>query len=101
VNYWSYNDVYVDPADNTDKSLMPSGEVLLIDRNNVEGVRCYAAIQDIEALESGEQAATRYFPKTWVEKNPSVRWMLLQSAPLMVPFRVNATASMEVLNGGT
>lgn len=96
VEYCVYNDVYIDPVDGQTKSLMPSGEVLLLS-NDVEGTRCYAAIQD----EKAGYTATRYFPKSWWEEDPAVRWMLLQSAPLMVPFRPNATASLEVLNGGT
>lgn len=95
IAFYSYNDKYIDPADNTTKDLMPSGEVVLTS-DEVEGTRCYAAIQDEEA----GYAATRYAVKSWLEKDPAVRWMLLQSAPLMVPFRPNATASMEVLNGG-
>lgn len=95
VEYWVYNDVYIDPISGSTMNLMPSGEVLLLS-NDIEGTRCYAAIQD----EKAGYAATRYFPKSWLEEDPAVRWMLLQSAPLMVPFRPNATASLEVLNGG-
>lgn len=95
IEYWVYNDVYIDPVDGQTKNLMPSGEVLLLS-NDIEGTRCYAAIQD----EKANYKATRYFPKSWLEEDPAVRWMLMQSAPLMVPFRPNATASLEVLNGG-
>lgn len=95
IEFWVYNDVYIDPLDGQTKHLMPSGEVLLLS-NDVEGTRCYAAIQD----EAANHKATRFFSKSWLEQDPAVRWMLLQSAPLMVPFRPNATASLEVLNGG-
>jgi hypothetical protein len=94
VNYWVYDDVYVDPFDGATKHVMPSGEVLLLSKN-VEGVRAYGCIQDVEA----KMTATRYFPKSWIEPDPSVRWLMLQSAPLMVPYRINACASLEVLNG--
>ena len=37
-----------------------------------------------------EKGVTRYFTKSWLEEDPSVRWLLLQSAPLVVPYRPNA-----------
>lgn len=95
VEYWVYNDTYVDPFDGATKRLMPSGEVLLLS-DSVEGVRAYGMIHDEEAA----LKATRYFSKSWLEQDPSVRWLMLQSAPLMVPYRINACASLEVLNGG-
>ncbi|MBX3173278.1 MAG: major capsid protein [Gemmatimonadaceae bacterium] len=96
VDYYVYDDLYIDPVDATEKHLMPSGEVVLT-ADEVEGTRCFAAIRDEDA---GFQAVP-YFPKSWKEPDPAVRWMLMQSAALMVPFRPNASASMEVLNGGS
>ena len=58
----------------------------------LEGVRAFGAIQDEEA---GYQAV-EYFTKSWVEKDPSVRWLLMQSAPLPVPYRVNASLCATV-----
>lgn len=95
VEYWVYDDIYIDPADGATKHVMPSGEVVLLS-SMIEGVRAYGMIEDFTA----QLKATRYFPKSWVEEDPSVRWLLMQSAPLMVPFRPNASASLEVLNGG-
>lgn len=86
---WTYNDVYLDDA-GVQRNLIDPGE-LLIAGPDVEGTRCYAAIQDEEA---GYEAA-RYFTKSWLEKDPAVRWLLLQSAPLPVPFRVNATVRVK------
>lgn len=96
IDFYVYDDLYIDPVDNTEKNLMPSGEVVLT-ADEVEGTRCFAAIRDEKA---GYQAVP-YFAKSWLEEDPAVRWMLMQSAALMVPFRPNASASMEVLNGGT
>lgn len=57
----------------------------------VEGVRQFGAILDHDALQ-----AMAYFPKSWVEKDPSLRLLLLQSAPLLVPYRVNSTFRAKV-----
>jgi len=61
--------------------------------NGVEGYRAFGAIRDEEA---GYQPLP-YFSKSWIEKDPAVRWLLLQSAPLMVPYRINGSLSAQVL----
>ena len=38
-----------------------------------------------------------YFSKSWVEEDPAVRYLMLQSAPLVVPYRVNASLCAKVL----
>jgi hypothetical protein len=59
----------------------------------MEGVRAYGAIRDEEA---GLQALP-YFVKSWIEPDPSVRFIMMQSAPLLVPYRVNACIKVQVL----
>lgn len=88
---WVYDDVYVDDA-GADQHLMPSGTVLM-GSSAIEGVRCYGMIQDPKA----GYKATRYFPKTYYEDDPAVTWLLLQSAPLVVPSRPNASFKAQVL----
>lgn len=58
----------------------------------VEGVQQFGAILDEEAL-----MALRYFPKSWVEPDPSRRFVMTQSAPLVVPGKPNATFKASVL----
>jgi len=60
---------------------------VLVISPELDGVRCFGAIKDEEA---GFQALP-YFPKSWLEKDPAVRYLLMQSAPLPVPYRVNAS----------
>jgi hypothetical protein len=86
-----YDDIYLDDA-GVEQHLMPSGEVVMTG-DALEGNRCYAAIQD----EAAGYAATRYHVKSWVENDPPVRWLMLQSAPLVVPFRPNASLGAAVL----
>lgn len=88
---WVYSDVYVD-EDGNDQNLVPDYTVMMAAGNDgrkggLEGVRAYGTILDEE---SGYKA-TRYFNKSWLEKDPAVRWLLLQSAPLVFPYRPNAS----------
>ncbi|KKM68257.1 hypothetical protein LCGC14_1462700 [marine sediment metagenome] len=92
-NIFTYSGWYVDPADDTEKKMFPDGGVLMV--GPVEGVRAYGAIRDHDTL-----IAMPWFVKSWLEDDPSVRFILLQSAPLMVPYRINATLAIDVLNGG-
>lgn len=86
-----YTQTYVDDAGAT-QQLLPAGTVLM-GSTAIEGARCYGAIQDPKA----GYKATRFFTKTWAEEDPAVQWLLLQSAPLVVPFRANGSLRMTVL----
>jgi hypothetical protein len=83
---WVYNDVYTDDNGVT-QSMLPANTVLLGSAMQIEGTRCYGVIQD----EKAGYRAQRYFAKSWLEEDPALRWMLLQSAPLVVPYRPNAS----------
>jgi hypothetical protein len=90
-NIFAYSGWYVDDAGD-EQPILPAGTVLL-GGTQIEGVRAFGAIRDEEA---GYQALP-YYPKSWVEKDPSVRYLLMQSAPLTVPSRPNASLSATVL----
>ncbi|MEJ2419498.1 MAG: major capsid protein [Exilibacterium sp.] len=85
-DFWVYNDAYVDD-EGVSRNLLPDYTVLLGSQNLLEGTRCYGVIQD----EKAGYRASRYFSKSWLEEDPAVRWLLLQSAPLIVPYRPNAS----------
>lgn len=89
---YTYSGWYVDPETGTETALLPAGTVVGAAGDMVEGVRHYGAILDHDSLE-----AVPYFCKSWLEPDPSVRFMLMQSAPLLVPYRVNATFRASVL----
>lgn len=91
-NIFTYGGWYVDPADDVEKEIFPAGEVAMVS-SLVAGVRAYGAILD----GSAGLKALPYFPKTWEEHDPAVEWLMLQSAPLMVPTRPNATAKVKVV----
>ena len=82
---WVYNDSYINDK-GVLTNLLPSKTVILGSQDGLDGTRCYGAIHD----EKANWTASRYFTKSWIEEDPSVRWLLLQSAPLVVPYRPNA-----------
>lgn len=90
-NFWIYSDYYVDETD-TEQPMLPTGTVMLLSPQ-LEGVRHFGAIKDHEA---GFQSLP-YWPKSWVEPDPSVRYLMMQSAPLVVPYRPNAGLAASVL----
>lgn len=57
----------------------------------IEGVQHFGAILDEDAL-----MAMAYYPKSWVEPDPSRRFVMTQSAPLVVPGRPNASLKATV-----
>lgn len=92
-DFWQYQDWYRD-LDGTDNPYLPDYTVIL-SGPQLEGVRIFGAILDEEAGMEGPQAM-EYFPKSWLDKDPPVRYLMTQSAPLMVPYRINASLCATV-----
>jgi hypothetical protein len=93
-DYWVYAERYWNPDATpaaAEATLLDSGRVIGV--GDVLGVRHFGAIVDEEA---GFQPM-EFFAKSWCEHDPSVRILLMQSAPLMVPYRINASFSAKVL----
>lgn len=88
---WVYAGWYEHPETKVLTKFLPDHTVI-ITSPDLEGTRAYGAIRDEEA---GFQAVP-YYSKSWVEKDPAVRYLLLQSAPLPVPYRVNAAMCATV-----
>jgi hypothetical protein len=88
---WTYNDTYIDDA-GVEQNLMPSGTVIGASRQ-IEGTRHFGAIKD----EANNFEAVDIFSKSWVEEDPGHRWVLTQSAPLVVPYRPDASFAATVL----
>lgn len=86
-----YSDWYIDD-NGVEQPMLPSGTVIL-GSSQMQGVRAFGAIRDEQA---GYQAVP-YYPKSWVEQDPAVRYLLMQSAPLVVPTRPNASLCATVL----
>jgi len=79
IDLYAYDEWYLD--DNGDEQPMIAAGGLILGATNTRNAMLYGAIQDLEAIESGMVEAAR-FPKSWVTKEPSARWLKLQSAPL-------------------
>jgi hypothetical protein len=90
-SFYVYSGKYIDPLDNVEKDILPANTVLMLS-DSIEGVQHYGAVRDLKAGIQPRQ----YFVKSWEEEDPSVRFLLMQSAPLTVPYRVNASLCATV-----
>lgn len=92
IRVWVYSDIYEDD-NGTQIEIMDQNLVVGVNPAGVQGVRCFGAIMDARA---GYQSLD-IFPKTWMNEDPSVEYVMSQSAPLMVPRRPNATFKATVV----
>lgn len=109
-NLWLYADWYVDyqrdaagrivrdaqgNAQEFERPMLPDGSVILTGPD-LQGTRAYGLIQDpyfnYEPLS--------YAPKLWYNENPGQINLLMQSAPLPIPSRVNAAFCATVCAPG-
>jgi len=91
IDLYTYSDYYVDNS-NTPVPFMGTKDVVLTSPG-VEGVKAFGAIQDIAA----NMTPIDIFPKMFDENDPSARFILSQSAPLMIPVNPNCTLKATVL----
>ncbi len=84
----SYEEWYIDPTDNVEKPLLPSGTVIMVsDDSAATGFTlAYASIIDVV---NGTFNLPRV-PKSWIENKPPVRYIALQSRPLPIPTMVDS-----------
>ena len=88
---WVIPKLNVTYEDGTTARLVPDGTVIGVADAYFEGVRHHGAIQDLDNLQP-----SAYFVKSWTEPDPSARYVLLQSAPLLVPYRPNCSMRVTV-----
>ena len=91
TDIYVYSDYYHD-ADGSVVPFMDPRDVVLTGPN-IRGVRCFGAIQDIDA----QLQAMAMFPKMWKQEDPSATFIMTQSAPLMVPVNPNASLRARVV----
>ena len=87
---WVYNDWFVDD-NNVEQPMIPDGNIILCGEQML-GTRAYGQIMD----PAFNYEALPYAPKTWVEQDPAQRLLLMQSSPLVIPSRVNASFCANV-----
>lgn len=90
---WVYTGWYVDPQTGTEVAIIQDGWVILVAQNGLLGTRHFGAIRDEQA---GFQAR-EFFSKSWFVEDPPVRFLMMQSAPLIVPYRPNASMAVQVI----
>lgn len=93
---YTYTGDYLDDQTNATTPILPAGSVLMAAPTFVQGVRMFGAIRDLDAGPNG-LAALPKFTKSWKIPDPSQQMLLMQSAPLMVPYRPQATFGATVL----
>lgn len=86
-----YNDWYIDDS-NVQQPMLPNGTVILVSPD-LMGIRAFGVILDPEF----NYAALEFAPKTWVTQDPAQRLIMMQSAPLPIPGRPNASFAATVL----
>ncbi|PHM60628.1 phage capsid protein [Xenorhabdus stockiae] len=89
---WVYNDWFIDPVDGKEKPMLPEGTVIMSGAD-LMGTRAFGAILD-PAFNYGPMA---YAPKSWLQEDPAQRFLMVQSAPLVIPSRVNAALCATVV----
>jgi hypothetical protein len=87
---WVYNDWYVDD-NNVEQPMLADGTVLMSGQD-LMGTRAFGQILD----PAFNYTALPYAPKTWLENDPAQRFILMQSSPIVIPSRVNASLSATV-----
>ncbi|AWY08932.1 major head protein [Ruegeria phage vB_RpoS-V18] len=87
VNVWLVSGIgNTFKSNGTSVDILKSNEVLLVSRA-VDGVKAFGAILDGAAnLQPAD-----IFSKMWDQEDPSARFIMSQSAPLMIPVNPNAT----------
>ena len=92
IRYHIYQQWYHDGTD--DVPFLPQYQVIM-GSQELLGTRHFGAIQDQE-LNFG---ASAFASKSWTVPDPSQRFLLMQSAPLVVPYRPDATFAALVHDG--
>jgi hypothetical protein len=91
LDLWVYNDWFVDD-NNVEQPMIPDGSVALVS-DQLLGTRAFGMIMD----PAFNYTAMPYAPKTWLENDPAQRILLMQSAPIVIPSRPNASMSAQVI----
>lgn len=81
LRVWTYWAKYIDDVTNLLTPFIPD-DMALVGSTGATGVRHYGLIKDLKA--PGGAARVRRFAKSYEEDNPSVRYTLVQSAPMPV-----------------
>lgn len=92
---WLYNDWYVDTSD-VEQPMLTDGMVLMSGSDpgtGMSGTRAFGQILDPQF----NYAPMAYAPKSWVREDPAQRYIMMQSAPLIIPSRPNGCLAAQTI----
>ncbi|WP_279628926.1 major capsid protein [Komagataeibacter swingsii] len=92
---WLFNDWFVDPDTDIEEPMIPDGTVIMT-TPQLQGTQVFGLIVDPDFA----YMPMPYAPKMWIEKNPAQVNLLMQSAPLVIPSRPNASLCATVMAAG-
>ena len=90
-NLWLYNDWFVDD-NGVQQPMLPDGYVILSGAD-LMGTQAFGLIMDPKFA----YEPMPYAPKTWISDDPAQQYLMMQSAPLVIPSRVNASLAAKVM----
>lgn len=90
LNLWIYNEWFVDDS-NVEQPMLADNTVILTGPE-LMGTRVFGMIMDPEF----NYGAMAYAPKSWTIKDPAQRFLMMQSAPIIIPSRANAALCATV-----
>ena len=91
LEIYTYEEWYVDDDSDIETPMIPANKVMM-GNPSARTEKMYGAIKDLSAL-----ASVPRFPKSWTVDDPSARFVMLQSAPLMAPIQIDAFLCADVL----
>jgi len=95
-NIYEYVQSYTHPQTGADTDMIPAKQVILGTRaSDTRNAINFGAIEDVTVSPTGPMEL-RVLPKSWVDQDPPVRWLMLQTSPLATFHEPNAFVSAQV-----
>lgn len=85
IALYTYIEWYYDKIAKVEVPMIDPDKVIMVN-TSARTTRHYGAIQDLKA---GIDFVGARFPKSWETEDPSARWIMLQSAPLLAPHQID------------
>ncbi|MDD3466019.1 MAG: major capsid protein [Campylobacterales bacterium] len=92
LDSFEYSETYVDSAD-VEHNMIDPDSVVIVATDARNEVHCGI----VEDLEADITIAAPYFSKSWLQSDPSARWLLVESNQLPVVFEPEAIVYVKVL----
>lgn len=96
ADIYTYTETYTHPDTGVETLFIPGDGVLLLP-DATYGWQCFGLIEDADS----NYTTTEYFFKNWVEKDPGIPYLMMQSAPMLLHTKINATVYIGTGANGT